>query len=120
MSYAFGIATLVACEIALRLRILRSVARARSTLRTALAVMRHPRLSDSRKQRLVVGCSLRLLRQYSACLFKLAFTASPLVVVGFFVEGGFDSFVAEIHRTSTLVWSIGLTCVYVCVRPRIN
>jgi hypothetical protein len=117
---AIATATLIACEIALRLPIADILGTLTRTPRRIAAVIRSPSISDIRKEKVLPAYAGRMAKASVKLLLCVLAIAAPVVVAATLVTGSLADGAATLMTSASLVVMIVIGAAYVIVRRRIS
>lgn len=115
---AIAVATVAACEIALRLPLLAALKRLTGTAARALAVVRSPRISDIWKERILPAYAGRILRASLTLLGCLIAIVAPVVILAGLASGSLAAGSAALMRPGPLAVMLVVGAGYLRLRPR--
>jgi len=115
---AVAAATLVACEIALRLPLARTLARLSGAARKAVAVVRSPGISDTWKERSLPAYAGRIMTASVVLFGCLLAIAVPVLAAAALATGSLAAGAAALMRPLVLLEMLVLGIGYVWLRTR--
>ncbi len=116
---AIAAATILACEIALRLPLGRLVATLNASSRRAVEVVGARAISDHWKERVLPAYAFRILKASIGVFLCLLAIALPVVAIVALVTGSLDTATAALMRLGPLVFMTALGVGYVWLRLKI-
>ena len=115
---AIVVATVIACELALRLPLVTSVATMNATAGRALRVVRAPRVSDHWKERILPAYAGRLMKASLLLLASVLAIVLPVVLVVTLATGSLGETGAVLLRPVPLGLMIAVGAGYLALRRR--
>ncbi len=117
---AIAVATIVACEVALRSPLIRMLSTLTGSARKAGSVVRSDRISDHWKEKVLLTYALRIMGASLGLLLCLIAIAIPVVLAASVVEGSLAAGSALLLRPLPLVLMIAVGVVWIWGRRRLT
>ena len=116
---AVAIATLVACEVALRLPLGRILTTLSGSAKQAMKVLSSKKISDTWKEKMLPVYAGRIMKASLSLFVCLIAIALPVVVIASLVTGSVATGSALLMQPLYLVEMIAIGVVYIWVRAKV-